>query len=213
MLVGNVVGASFKFTRRLTIINPLSDYELILLLRERDEKAFDYLVSTYQVRMFNVCLSVLQNAADAEDITQEVFVEVYKSIINFKGESKVSTWMYRIAMTKSLDFLRAKKRKKRFALVITLFSGKANEPRFHPPNFIHPGIELENKELSMYLFKAIDALPEKQKMAFTLHKIEGLSYQQISEVMETTVSSVESLLFRARQNLKDLLSEYYNNSF
>jgi RNA polymerase sigma factor (sigma-70 family) len=67
--------------------------------------------------------------------------------------------------------------------------------------------------MAAYLFKAIDELPANQKVAFTLHKIEGLSYQEISEVMETTVSSVESLLFRAKQNLKDLLSDYYNNNF
>jgi RNA polymerase sigma factor (sigma-70 family) len=191
----------------------LNENELIALLKRGDGKAFDYLVSNYQVRIYNSCLGVLKNQSDAEDIAQEVFVEVYRSIAGFKEEAKLSTWMYRIAMTKSLDFLRGKKRKKRFAFVTSLFSEDSNTPRYDPADFVHPGVQLENKEMAGYLFKAIDELPENQKIAFTLNKIEGLSYQEISEVMETTVSSVESLLFRAKQNLKDLLGEYYNNNF
>jgi RNA polymerase sigma factor (sigma-70 family) len=191
----------------------LNENELIALLKLGDRRAFDDLVTNNQVRIYNACLGVLRDPEDAEDVAQEVFVEVYRSIGGFKGESKLSTWMYRIAMTKSLDLLRGKKRKKRFAFVKSLFSADSNTPSFDPPDFIHPGVILENKEMAGYLLKAIDELPANQKVAFTLHKIEGLSYQEISEVMETTVSSVESLLFRAKQNLKDLLSEYYKSNF
>jgi RNA polymerase sigma factor (sigma-70 family) len=191
----------------------LNENELIALLKQGDGKAFDYLVTNHQVRIYNACLGVLRDPADAEDIAQEVFVEVYRSINGFKGEAKLTTWMYRIAMTKSLDLLRSRKRKKRFAFVKSLYSKDSDSPRIDPPDFVHPGVQLENKEMAGYLFKAIDELPENQKVAFTLNKIEGLSYQEISEVMETTVSSVESLLFRAKQNLKDLLSEYYKSNF
>ena len=191
----------------------MNENELISLLKKGDRSAFDYLVANYQVRIYNTCLSVLQNAEDAEDTAQEVFVEIYRSISSFKEEAKLSTWMYRIAMTKSLDFLRGKKRKKRFAFIKPLFGDENNSPRYDPPDFIHPGVELENKETAAQLFKAIAELPENQKVAFTLHKVEGLSYQEISEIMETTIPSVESLLFRAKQNLKNLLSEYYNNNY
>ena len=191
----------------------MSETELILLLKQGDRAAFDYLVTNNQARVYNACLGVLRSQEDAEDVTQEVFVEVYRSISGFKGDAKLTTWMYRIAMTKSLDFLRGKKRKKRFAFVKQLFNEDSNTPRYDPPDFAHPGVQLENKEAAAHLFKAIAELPENQKVAFTLNKIEGLSYQEISEVMETTVPSVESLLFRARQNLKNLLSEYYNNNF
>ena len=79
------------------------------------------------------------------------------------------------------------------------------------PDFNHPGIALDNKERAAVLFKAIDRLPENQKIAFTLHKVEGLSYQEISDVMKTSVSSVESLMHRAKNNLKKLLRDHYEN--
>ena len=189
----------------------MSENELVSLLKQGERKAFEYLVAQYQVLVYNVCLGVLRDTSEAEDISQEVFVEVYRSIQGFKSESKISTWLYRIATTKSLDHLRGKKRKKRFAFIKSLYAENSNNPRFDPPEFVHPGVQLENKEMAGFLFKAIDELPDNQKLAFTLNKVEGLSYQEISEVMETTVSSVESLLFRAKSNLKTLLSEYYNS--
>ena len=191
----------------------MTEPELTALLKQGDRQAFDHLVANYQGRVYNSCLGILHDAEDAEDITQEVFVEVYRSIGGFKEESKLSTWMYRIAMTKSFDHLRSKKRKKRFAFVKQLFAEDSNTPRFDPPDFIHPGVQLENKELAGHLFKAISELPENQKTAFTLHKVEGLSYQEICDVMKISLSSVESLMFRAKQNLKALLGEYYNNNF
>ena len=78
--------------------------------------------------------------------------------------------------------------------------------------FQHPGVELENKEKAAILFKAIDSLPENQKKAFILHKTENLSYEEISEVLKTTISSVESLMFRAKQNLQKILGDYYEKN-
>lgn len=149
---------------------------------------------------------------DAEDITQEVFVEVHRSVHGFKAESKLSTWIYRICVTKSLDHLRGKKRKKRFGIVKSIFGENDNAPRVEIPDFIHPGVQLENKERAVYLFKAINQLPENQKIAFTLNKIECLSYQEISDVTQMSVSAVESLLFRAKQNLRKILADYYEQN-
>jgi len=190
----------------------LNEELLISQLKEGNKAAFSRFVQDYQHRVYNTCLGILQHEADAEDITQEVFIEVYRSIQHFKAESKLSTWLYRIAVTKSLDYLRSKKRKKRFAFVTSLFSNDNNEPRFEATDFVHPGVQLENQERTTHLFKAIDQLPENQKVAFTLHKIEGLSYQEISEIMKTSVSSIESLMFRAKQNLQKILSDYYNST-
>ena len=158
--------------------------------------------------VYNTSLGIVQNPEDAEDVAQEVFVQVYESVGQFKGDSKVSTWIYRIAVTKSLDHLRKKKRKKRFAFLQSLFGVNEEEVR-HEPDFHHPGVALENKENAAVLFQAIDKLPDNQKVAFTLHKVEGLSYQEVAEVMESTVSSVESLMHRAKGNLKKYLTEYY----
>ena len=184
----------------------LNEQELILGLRNGDEAAFKYLVDTYQDRVFNTAIGIVQNAEDAEDVAQEVFIQVYRSIHNFKGESKLSTWLYRIATTRALDLLRSRKSKKRFGFMQRLF-GDDNEPIHELPNFNHPGVVLEKKENAAKLFKAIAQLPENQKAAFTLHKLEDLSYLEISEVMHTSIPAVESLMHRAKQNLRKILEK------
>jgi RNA polymerase sigma-70 factor (ECF subfamily) len=109
-----------------------------------------------------------------------------------------------------LEFIRNKSRKKRFAFVKSIFH-KENE-EFEIEDFIHPGIILENKERAGILFKAIDRLPEKQKTAFILNKIEYLRYDEISEVMNLSKSSVESLIHRAKSNLQKYLYDFYQNN-
>lgn len=191
--------------------SPLSEWILINQLKQKDETAFRQIVESWKDMVFSTALGIVQSAEDAEDVAQEVFVQVYESISSFKGEAKFSTWLYRITITKSMDHLRKKKRKKRFAFVQSLF-GANNEMVHDPPDFHHPGVTLDNKEKSAVLFNAIDELPKNQKTAFVLHKIEGLSYQQISEIMETSISSIESLLHRAKNNLKKKLADYYQNT-
>jgi len=184
----------------------LTEFELIQGLREGDESAFRYLVDTYQNRVFNTAMGIVQNAEDAEDVAQEVFIQVFRSIGSFKAESKLSTWIYRITTTRSLDLLRSRKSKKRFGFIQRLL-GEDNEPAQEIPDFNHPGVELDRKENAARLFKVIGKLPENQKIAFTLHKLEDLSYQEVSEVMQTTVAAVESLMHRAKQNLRKLLEK------
>jgi RNA polymerase sigma-70 factor, ECF subfamily len=186
----------------------LNEWTLIEQLKKGDETAFKTIVDTWQDMVYNTALGIVQNAEDAEDIVQEVFVQVYQSISSFKGDSKFSTWLYRITITKSLDHQRRKKRKKRFAFVRSLF-GEDSEEVIHPPDFNHPGVALDKKEGAATLFRAIKLLPENQRVAFTLHKVEGLSYQEVSDVMKTSVSSVESLMHRAKTNLKKTLADYY----
>lgn len=166
------------------------------------------LVETWQDMVYNTVLSIVQHPTEAEDVAQEVFIRVYESIDRFKGDAKLSTWIYRIAVTKALDHLRSKKRKKRFALLESLFGQQEEELR-SAPDFFHPGVALENKEKSTLLFRAIAKLPDNQKTAFLLHKVEGLSYQEVAQVMETTLSSVESLMHRAKGNLQKQLQDFY----
>ena len=190
----------------------MEELQLISLIQKKDENAFRYLVETYNDKVFNTVLSFVQQVEDAEDICQEVFIEVYQSIDKFKNESKIYTWIYRIAVSKSLDHLKSKKRKKRFAFLQSLFGNEGISLAADKPHFDHPGVQLENKEHSKVLFYAISKLPEKQQTAFTLTKVEGLSYAEVSEIMEVSVSSVESLLFRANQNLRTLLENYYQKN-
>ena len=189
----------------------LDERTLVEQLKRGDETAFRMIVTTWQDMVYNTALGILQNPEDAEDTAQEVFVQVYESIHTFKGESKLSTWLYRITTSKALDHIRRRKRKKRFAFVQQLF-GENNEVIIQPPDFLHPGIVLDNKEDGIALFKAIEKLPENQKIAFVLNKVEGLNYQEISDVMKTTVSSVESLLHRAKNNLRKWLQQTYRNN-
>ena len=184
----------------------MNDFELIQQLRSGDEQAFKILVETYQDMVFNTALSIVQNAEDAEDVAQEVFIRVFRSIHSFKGESKLSTWIYRITTSCALDQVRSRKSKKRFAFLQRLF-GNGNEPLHEVPDFHHPGVAMDQKENAARLFKAINRLPENQKIAFTLHKLENLSYQEIGEVMQTSVSAVESLMHRAKQNLRKILEK------
>ncbi len=170
--------------------------------------SFQEIYETYKNKVFNTVISYLQNQEDAEEVTQDVFVEVHRSINTFEGKSSLSTWIYRISINKSLDFIKSKNRKKRFAFMSSLLND-AGDLKHDSPDFYHPGVQLEQKENSAILFKAIHSLPENQKTAFILSKVEGLSYAEISEVMQLSISSVESLLFRAKQNLQKELSNYY----
>ena len=184
---------------------------LITRIRDKDPHAFRDLVESFKDRVYNTCLGMVHHNEDAMDLTQEVFLEVHRSLSGFRGDAKLATWIYRIAVTKSLEHIRKAKRKKRFSFLTSL-SGRESESAFSAQNWVHPGVQLENKERARILFQAIEKLSDNQRTAFTMHKVEGLSYQQISEVMQMSLSSVESLMFRARKNLKKLLHNYYQHS-
>ena len=147
-------------------------------------------------------LQVLNNKEDSEDLTQEVFVEVYKSLASFRGESKLSTWIYRIAVTKSLDFIRRKKRKKRFGIIKKVFNADDSFEDIIDDNNPDPEVRLEELDRIKILNEALGTLPENQRAAFTLSKYDEISYKEIAEILDTTIPSVESLIHRAKNNLK-----------
>lgn len=148
---------------------------------------------------------MVQDMTTAEDISQEVFVTVYKTILSFKEQSSISTWIYRITVNKCLDHLRAQSRQKRGGIFSKLFSieGSAMEA----PDFVHPGVLAENREKAAYLFKAINSLPENQKTAFVLVHIEDLPQKEVAEIMDLSVKAVESLLQRGKANLRKYLED------
>jgi len=186
----------------------IAEMDLIELLKKKDRAAFKSVVETWQDMVYNTAIGILQNAEDAEDVTQETFMQAFESVASFKGESKFSTWLYRITVSKAMDHIRKKKRKKRFAFIQSLY-GKNDQPVIDPPDFFHPGVSMENKENAAVLFKAMEQLPPNQKTAFVLNKVEGLSYLEIGEVMKITDSAVDALLHRAKANLKKILKDYY----
>ncbi|MBK7445289.1 MAG: sigma-70 family RNA polymerase sigma factor [Ignavibacteria bacterium] len=184
---------------------------LIEKLRLGDEKAFRILFDLYKINVYNTASGFLTNVNDAEDVTQEVFIQVFKSIEHFKENSKLSTWIYRITITKCLDLLRKKKTKKRFAFFVDFFENDEKDKEEVFVNYEHPGIQTDKLELSKILFKEIDKLPDNQRISFVLNKVEKLGYQEISEVMGISVPAVESLIFRAKSGLKKRLEKYYKS--
>ena len=192
----------------------MSEKDFIKNLKKGNRNAFEHLIDEFQDRVYAKCLSFVPNKEDAEDIAQEVFVEVFNSIQKFKGTSKLSTWIYRITVNKCLEFIRKKSTKKRFALFQSLKGDEtAIDRTSYFTEFNHPGILLENKEHSEVLYLAIDKLPNDQKIAFTLHKIDGLSYKEISEITKKSIPSIESLLFRAKKNLQKQLHTFYKTNY
>lgn len=190
----------------------MTENDFIEGLRNHNANAYGKLLDEYQQKVFATCISFVPNREDAEDIAQEVFVEVFKSISKFKGNSKLSTWIYRITTNKCLEFIRKRNTKKRFAFLQAITgNGIPLDKTNYFTEMNHPGVILENKEKSETLFYAINQLPDAQKVVFTLHKVDGKSYQEISDITEKSVSSVESLMFRAKKNLQKLLENFYKN--
>lgn len=189
----------------------ITDETLIEAIKAGNQNAFRKLVETYQNLVANTCYGLLQNTSDAEDVSQEVFIQVYRSIHKFRGDSKLSTWLYRIATTRSIDLLRKRKRRSRVQSFQTFFGGEEAVLQVADNKSRSPQQTLENEERAAVLAKAVAKLPESQQVAFTLSKYEDLSYQQIADIMDRSLSSVESLLFRAKKNLRKHLEAYYKN--
>jgi len=187
----------------------MEDSELIILLKNKNDEAFRFVVDKYQRMVLNCTFKFLRNKESAEDITQEVFVEVFESINSFRADSKLSTWIYRIAVTKSLNHLKSLTRKKRFAVLTSLFRKDDMEEEFSSPDELNQEQLLENQDRARILAWALGKLPENQRIAFTLSKNKEMSYEEISLVLNTTVSAVESLIHRAKDNLRKRLYIYY----
>ncbi|MBL7970384.1 MAG: sigma-70 family RNA polymerase sigma factor [Prolixibacteraceae bacterium] len=188
----------------------MDEYQLIKGIQQGDRKAFQVLVETYQRMVVNTCMGIVHNKVDAEDLAQDVFLEVFRTAENFRGDSKVSTWVYRIATNRSLNLIRKNKRKRFFQSIEETFSGGKNRgSEISDRRGDQPDQNITDQERSDLLHHAIDQLPEKQRIAFTLNKYEELPYQQIAEIMEISLASVESLIHRAKKNLQKQLYNCY----
>ncbi|MDE3247510.1 MAG: RNA polymerase sigma factor [Bacteroidota bacterium] len=181
----------------------MNEASLIQALRQADETAFRLLVETYRNRVYHTVLSILQDASEAEDAAQEVFIKVFETIHSFRGDAGLATWIYRIAVNKALDKLR---RKKRRALLHSLLP--IHEEMQPPEPFYHPGVAMDKKEEAAALFKAVGMLSARQQTAFTLIKIQGMSYAEAAYTMNLSVKAIESLVSRAKQQMQKTLAAY-----
>jgi len=172
-----------------------------------NQETFNQIYKNYNLLVYNVALNYVQNVEDAEEITQDVFIKVYNSFDNFNNKSSIKTWIYRIAINQSLDYIKKKTSQKYFFV----FGKKSqNEQEYlNSTNFEHPGVLIERKEDAKIIFESINSLSENQKTAFILSKLEGRSNPEIAEIMQLSISSVESLIFRAKVTLQERLSEKF----
>ncbi|MCB0706441.1 MAG: RNA polymerase sigma factor [Saprospiraceae bacterium] len=170
-----------------------------------DFPSFKEIYEQHTDMVFNLCLNYLQNEADAEEVTQDVFIKVYRQLANFKGQATLKTWIYRISINQCQDFLKAKKRQKRFGFHIPVLWGNPAEGLPVLSDFKHPGVQLEDKEAVAYIFKNINDLPQQQKTALLLKVVEDLSQKEIAAILDISIKAVESLLSRARSNLQKKL--------
>ncbi|MBD3419782.1 MAG: sigma-70 family RNA polymerase sigma factor [Chitinivibrionales bacterium] len=185
----------------------MNDHELISAIAAGDNTAFHRLVTRYRTMVYTACYRVIGSKADAEEIAQDVFVQVFRKAGNFEGKSKVSTWLYRIAVNLSLNFLRKQKWSRLFSPLsptdeqtdsaMIVLPGKEND---------QPDARMNSRAERHMLQRALASLPGKQKAAFLLHKYDGLSYQEIADTLNTSLSSIESLIYRARKSLQKILT-------
>jgi len=187
----------------------MQETELVNKLKNGDEEAFRIIFNENHKKVVNACYRMVNDIETAEDLTQEVFIKVYSSIHQFRGESQLSTWIYRIAITKSLDHLRAQKRKKRMAILKYLSGDEEHQIEIEAPKDLNPDVIVDNSERMKTLSNAINKLPENQRVAFSLSKYDEMSSKEIAELLSTSVSAVESLIHRAKKNLEKGLYNYY----
>ncbi len=189
----------------------MTDQEIIQGLKNKEETAFKEFVDKYQHLVLNVSNKFVHNKEDAMDIAQEVFIKVYDSVHSFREQSKISTWLYKITVNKSLNYIRDKKRRNIFSSLDAIFENKNNNPVENVADDQKLSQEqMESEERKEILFKAIDQLPEKQKTAITLNKLEGLPYKEIAGIMDTSVTETGVLINRARKKLQKKLVDRFN---
>jgi len=205
-------GNSVYTIRNLRVSQPIimSDKKLLSEIKKGNAAAFRQLVDLYKERVINTGFRFLANREDAEDVAQEVFIEVFRSISGFREEANLSTWIYRITVSKTLDLIRRRKRRKRLGLVRKILRLEDEAAQLPAPENERPDEFLENKERILVLNKALDSLPENQRVAITLSKYDAFSNQEVADIMATSVSAVEALTHRARQNLKKRLHKYFD---
>lgn len=177
--------------------------------RIKSENQFRKIVTTHQERVYSTCYRFLRSREDAQDVAQEVFIQVYKSLDDFRGDAEFSTWIYRIAVTRCIDLIRKRNRKRRMGSVISILRIGSHVDEWEVPDGSTPESEFMASEDSRILAWAVSRLPESQRVAITLCNYEDYSNKEVAKIMQTSLSAVEGLLHRGRKNLKKRLTDYY----
>ncbi len=184
------------------------DSELVRRAQQEDLDAYDQLIRRYQTRIYATLYNMTSSHEDANDLAQETFIKAYKALKSFKGDSSFFTWLYRIGVNKTINFL--KQRKNRSAMSLNDLDFNAE----HDPEIVAlvsdktPHRDAGLAELQERLNAAMLKLSEPHRLVVTLHDIQGLPHEEIAKIMDCNVGTVRSRLFYARQQLQALLSDF-----
>lgn len=191
----------------------MTDSEIIRQILQGDRNRYRELVERYQPMVFRTCMGFLHNKDDADDLTQEVFIQAYQTLQGFKGDASFSTWIYRIAVNASLNKIRKSSKNALFQRLETAFGSEKNkEYSFSIPDPENPENILILHEHREWVQKALNSLPENQRTAIVLSKYDELSQKEIAEIMNTTEGAIEALIQRAKANLREKLSSLRKKS-
>ena len=180
----------------------MEESELIEKIKRNDRTASRTFYENYKDMIYNLCYRMLNNKQDAEDVTEDVFVKAFRSVDKFRGDAKLSTWLYQIAVNTALNYARNKK----IVAWLSLDFLVGKEEYLLDNSQARPDLELEKNESEALVQQAIQSLPPRQRTAVILQRYEGLSYKEIANVMKTSLSAVESLLHHAKDNLTEKLT-------
>jgi RNA polymerase sigma-70 factor, ECF subfamily len=183
-----------------------SDVTLMLRVRDGDLEAFETLVTRHQHSVVGTAAKMLGGAADAEDIAQQVFVRVWKHAARYQPSAKFTTWLMTIARNLVFNELRRRRRSQQVSMDSD--EGDTIRHQFVDEQAVAPSEEILDSELEEAIEAAIASLPETQRLAIVLRRYEGMPYEEIAEVLKTSVPAVKSILFRARAELKARLKKY-----
>jgi RNA polymerase sigma-70 factor (ECF subfamily) len=185
-----------------------TDMQLVERARRDDITAYDELVRRYQERIYATIYHMTSNHEDANDLAQDTFVKAYRALKSFKGDSSFYTWIYRIAVNKTINFLKQRKNRVQMSLNDLDFHAENDPDLVALVSDKTPRRDLGLSELQEKLNGAMQRLSEHHRMVVTLHDVQGLSHEEIGEIMDCNVGTVRSRLFYARQQLQALLSDY-----
>lgn len=188
----------------------MDEHNLIELAKSGDQEAFRALVETHQAMVYNLAFRMVANAEDAADLTQEVFLSVWRNLSSFQGKSAFSTWLYRLTTNAAIDFLR--KEKHRNTVSITVEDEEGEHELDVPDETASPQQELERKELREAVREGLARLSPDHRQILLLREMEGLSYQEIADVLDLEEGTVKSRIARARLALRDYLQKTGNFS-
>lgn len=187
------------------------DVRLMLQVRDDNAAAFEELVSRYQIRLVSIFENMVGRRSMAEDLAQEVFLRIYRARKRYEAGSRFSTWLYRIAHNVASNARRSLARRKEVNVVAASGAELSAQPLAHmakEASGLMPTRQLDKVERAQIVHAAMESLNERQRMALLLSKFEGMSYEEIAESMELSISAIKSLLSRARVNLRDILAPY-----